>query len=430
MARKKLAWKTTKRKVSDLIPQEINPRKISDKQMSDLKKSFKKYNLVEIPVIDLDNKILAGHQRLAALKALGRDNEEIDVRLPNRKLTEKEAQQYLIASNKLGGNWNYDLLKHFDIELLIDSGFEDVELVSFWDKENEAVDDHFDVVKETKKIHNPKTERGDLIIMGKHKLLCASATDPNAIQKLFGNDKASMYYSDPPFNIGLSYDKGVGNKSNYGGNVDDSKTPDAYKEFIKQTLKSALPVLTDNTHMFMWCDEAWVWVFQTLYNELGIKNRRLNIWLKNNASPTPQVAFNKATEFCVYGTIGSPFLSPNIKNLNEIQNKEAGTGNDLYDWVTNVWATKRLAGNKYNHPTEKNPELHEKAILRCTKPGDIIFDSFSGSASTMICAEQLGRTVYATELSEVFCDLAIRRYEKLTNQKAKVIKGFYEKSNT
>jgi len=266
--------------------------------------------------------------------------------------------------------------------------------------------------------------------MGKHKLLCASATDPQAVQKLFGNDRASMYYSDPPFNIGLDYDKGVGNKGNYGGNVDDSKTPDGYKSFINQTLESAIPVLTKDSHWFMWCDEAWVWVFQTLYMELNIKNRRLNIWLKNNSSPTPQVAFNKATEFCVYGTKGSPFLSSEITNLNEIQNKEAGTGNELYDWVTNVWATKRLAGNKYSHPTEKNPELHEKAILRCTKPGDIIFDSFSGSGSTMICADQLGRVVYATELSPIFCDVVMKRYEKLTGKKAEIIKNYYEESKS
>jgi len=148
--------------------------------------------------------------------------------------------------------------------------------------------------------------------------------------------------------------------------------------------------------------------------------------LKNNASPTPQVAFNKVVEYCCYGTIGSPFLSTNVQNLNEIQNKEAGTGNNLFEYVTNVWATKRLAGSKYDHPTEKNPELHEKAILRCTKPKDIIFDSFSGSGSTMICAEQLGRIVYSTELSPVFCDVAMKRYEKLTGKKVKIIKNYHE----
>jgi DNA modification methylase len=78
------------------------------------------------------------------------------------------------------------------------------------------------------------------------------------------------------------------------------------------------------------------------------------------------------------------------------------------------------------HPTSKNPELHHKFIMRCTKPGDIIFDAFSGSASTMICAEQLGRRVYSLEIEPIFCDLAIRRYERLTSRKAKLIKNYYE----
>ena len=77
----KLTWTTVQKCVNDLIPQEINPRTISDKQMSDLKRSLRKYNLVEIPVVDTDNKILAGHQRILALKVLGRGEEKIDVRV-------------------------------------------------------------------------------------------------------------------------------------------------------------------------------------------------------------------------------------------------------------------------------------------------------------------------------------------------------------
>ena len=96
----KLIWTTVQRKVNDLIPQKINPRKISDKQMSDIKKSLQKYNLVEIPAIDSDGMILAGHQRIRALQLLDRGEEIIDVRVPNRKLTEIESKQYLIASNK------------------------------------------------------------------------------------------------------------------------------------------------------------------------------------------------------------------------------------------------------------------------------------------------------------------------------------------
>ena len=108
---KKLQWCTVQRRVNDLIPQKINPRVITDKQMSDLKKSLQKYNLVEIPAVDSNGKILAGHQRIKALQLLGRGNELIDIRTPNRSLTEDESKQYLIASNALGGDWDFSSLK-------------------------------------------------------------------------------------------------------------------------------------------------------------------------------------------------------------------------------------------------------------------------------------------------------------------------------
>ena len=422
---KKLSWTTGVREVKDLIPWKENPRKISKQALDKLKEKITQNGFHSVIVIDTDNTILSGNQRKTALMELGINT--VDVMIPSRKLSDAERRRIGIESNINDGEWDFEKLKSFDLELLQFAGFDEKELVKFWDEEKDTKDDKFDVDKELKKIKIPQTKLGDLIIMGNHKLLCSSSTDITAVKKLFGDDRATAIYSDPPFNIGLSYDKGVGNKSNYGGPFDDNQSPEAYKEFIRQVLTSSLAISTKDAHVAFWCDEAWVWVFQTLYMELGIKNRRLNIWIKNNSSPIPTVAFNKCAEYCVYGTKGSPYLSDLIKNLNEIQNKDCTTGNQLLEDISNIWATKRLPSNQMEHPTSKNPELHHKFILRCTKPGDIIFDAFSGSASTMICAEQLDRKVYSLEIEPVFCDLAIRRYEKLTGRKAKVIKNFYEK---
>jgi len=189
-----------------------------------------------------------------------------------------------------------------------------------------------------------------------------------------------------------------------------------------------LSVSTKDTHVFYWADEAWIWIFQTLYNDLRIKNRRLNIWLKNNASPTPTVAFNKVMEVCIYGTLGSPYLSKQTQNATEVMNKELGTGNQLLEDLSNVWTAKRLKSSEYEHPTSKPPSLHEKAIKRCTKPNDIILDSFAGSGSTLICAESLKRRVYSLEQNPIFCEVVRRRYEKLTGKKVEIIKNFYEKT--
>ena len=122
-------WKTEKRKINVLIPYEKNPRKISEKQIEDLKKSLQKFNLAEIPVINTDNTIIAGHQRLKILQLLGRGEEEIDVRIPDKKLTEKELQEYNIRSNKNIADWDFEILNEFfDKENLLEWGFLENEL--------------------------------------------------------------------------------------------------------------------------------------------------------------------------------------------------------------------------------------------------------------------------------------------------------------
>jgi len=417
----KLLWTTVPKTVNDLVPQKINPRKITNEQISDLKKSLEKFNLVEIPVIDLDGTILAGHQRIKILKILGRGNEIIDVRIPNRKLTEDESKSYLISSNALGGDWDFDLLKEFDIELLMEVGFDSDELANIWDDDTSIKDEEFDEEKELKNIKVPQTKTGDLIILGDHKLICGDSTNPEILKKLFGDKKASIIYSDPVYNIDLDYNKGLGGKQNYGGNVIDKRTDEEYKEFLRKSLSSALTVVNKDCHVFYWNTEQHIWIIQTLYRELGISNKRVCLWVKNGHNPTPQVAFNKCYEPCIYGTIGSPYLSKKEQGLTEIMNKDVGTGNDSLDDV-NIWTAKRVSSKEYNHATTKPTELHEKAIRRCTNVGDIILDSFGGSGSTLIAGEQLKRKVYMVELEPIFCDLIIKRYERLTGSKVIVVR--------
>lgn len=124
-----LQFHTEKRKVKDLVPFEYNPRKISEQQQEELKKSLEKYGLAEIPVIDTNNKICAGHQRVATLLLMGKGEHEIDVRVPNREMTEEEFKEYNIRSNKNTGDWDWDILgEKFDMVDLLDWGFSENEI--------------------------------------------------------------------------------------------------------------------------------------------------------------------------------------------------------------------------------------------------------------------------------------------------------------
>lgn len=97
---KKLIWHTEKRKINDLIPYEGNPRMMTEKQKNDLEESLKRFNLMSIPVVNIDNVIVSGHQRLKILQLLGRGEELIDVRLPNRELNLEELREANLRENK------------------------------------------------------------------------------------------------------------------------------------------------------------------------------------------------------------------------------------------------------------------------------------------------------------------------------------------
>lgn len=418
---KSLFWSTQTRVVNDLVPYEKNPRKISDEQLGNLKKSLLKFNLVEIPAIDEDGKIIAGHQRLKVMQLLGRGDEEIDVRVPNRKLTAEEYEQYLLTSNAVTGDWDLELLKDFEFELLQDIGFDQQILDDIWD--DAIVEDKEDELPKVESAE-PQTKRGDLIQLGDHRLICGDCTNPETLKKLCSDERVNMIASDPPYNLKINYDTGLGGKQSYGGNVIDDRTEEEYINFLRQSMEAALSVTKPDAHVFYWNTEQHIWILQTLYRELGIDNKRVCLWIKNGHNPTPGVAFNKCYEPCVYGTRGKPFLSDHDE-YTEILNADINNGNKGFDSV-NLWLEKRLPSAEYEHATAKPPSLHEKAIKRCTRANDIILDSFGGSGSTLVAAEQLHRRAFLVELEPQFCDVICANYEELTGNKRKLI-GNYEK---
>ena len=424
MSKKPLVWRTIKRRVNDLLPYEKNPRVITDKQMNDLKESLKKFNLAEIPAINLDGKICAGHMRVKALQLLGRGEEIIEVRTPSRKLTPSEFKQYLLTSNRVHGDFDWNILaSDFDIDTLLASGF-DSDLAQIFDDSLEVSDDDFNEDVEIKKAKDTDIKLGDMFSLGSHTLICSDSTDPNTVKKLVGKEKIDVINVDFPYNLGISYDTGISGKQNYGGTIDDKKSNVDYRKFVKDILQNALSVSKTDCNVFTWLDEKYIGIFQEIFKEVGIDFKRLCFWVKSNQNPTPQIAFNRAVELCMYSIKGKPFLSSGVKNLNEVLNKEIGTGNRLIDDIMDmfqIWLAKRVASNLYEHPTMKPPSLYEKSLRRCSKPGDKILDLCGGSGSLLIASECLKRKAYIAEIEPVFCQVIINRFKKL-NPNAKVKK--------
>lgn len=410
--------------VASLIPADYNPRKHTKEQAEQLKESIRRFGNIS-PVIcnqapGRENIIIGGSFRAEVAKELG--IEQVPVVYVNIPDLEKE-KELNVRLNKNQGEFDIEKLKSLNFEMLLDIGFDQTALDSIWNEKLKK--DTFDTEAELAKIREPETRLGDIIEMGSSKLICGDSTKAETLQKLFGDEKASMIASDPIYNISVDYNAGIGGKAHYGGTVIDSQTDTEYKDFLKKSLQAALAVTKEDAHVFYWSDQTYIWLIQTLYREFGIVNKRVCLWLKNGQNPTPGIAFSKCYEPCTYGVRGKPYIVKGINDLNEVMNNDMTTGNNLLQEAhdhLDIWAVKRLAGKDYEHSTMKPPEVYEKAIRRCTKYNDIILDSFSGSGSTLIAGETLGRRVYAVELEPAFCDLTIRRYEALTGNKAKVIR--------
>ena len=404
-----------------LRPCPWNPRAWDDAASSHLRESIERFGFVDPLIVnsypERKNIIIGGHFRWTIAKSLGLAKVPV-VYIP---LTEDKERELNLRLNRNTGEWDYDLLKEFDTSLLLEVGFDNKDLGEMWNDALETEEDGFDADKELAKIVVPKTKPGELYALGNHRLLCGNSTDEAVVKKLMGSEYANMIYSDPPFNIGLSYSDGISTKGKYGGKTDDGLSESDYRSFLMATLRNGLLVAKPDAHVFYWCDENYVGLLQNLFKESGLENKRTCLWIKNNFNLTPGIAFNKAYEPCVYATRGKPYLSPDIKNLNEVLNKEVGIGNRTLEDIEelfNIWLVKRLPGQDYAHPTEKPPTLHEKALKRCTRVGDVVLDLFGGSGSTLIACEQMKRICYTVEFEPVFCDLIISRYENLTGNKA------------
>jgi DNA modification methylase len=410
--------------IKDLKPATYNPRKWDNKILADMSESIKRFGLCDPLIVNgapaRRNILIGGHLRLKVATALG----FTEVPVVYLDIPEIEREQELnLRLNKNLGNWDEELLKLFDTNMLLDVGFTPDDLNNFFDDVLDVSDDGFNVEEELAKIVTPETKPGDIYELGGHRLICADALDPNTVTKLMGKEKAHMIYCDPPYNIGLDYRKGIGTKGKYTPDnmVNDSKGTKEYGDFIEQSLKNALAASGTDVHVFYWCDEKYVWLLQSLYEKNGIVNRRICFWVKNNFDPTPQVAFNKVIEPCVYGTRGTPSLNPSIKNLSEVLNKEVnsiGSYDDIMS-IVQLWLVKRDNTADYEHPTQKPITLNEKPMKRCSAPGEIMLDLFGGSGSTLIAAEQLKRRAFLVELDPTFCDVIVRRYEHFTGNHAK-----------
>lgn len=440
---KKLDWHTEKRKVSELIGFEKNPRILTDEQKKQLIKSIEKFNLVEIPAINTDNKVIAGHQRIKILSLLGRENEEIDVRVPNRKLTEKEFEEYNIRSNKNTGEWDYDLLKAFDREMLIDVGFESDDIDNMF---SDNTEDNFDVKEEYEKIKQPKAKLGDIYKLGEHRIMCGDSTNKESVEKLMNEQMAEMCFTDPPYNI--DYSGGMNDK---GKNLrekiaNDNMNKEDFYNFLCKFISNIVATVRGGVYICM--SSCEIDSLKKVWESNGGHFQSFIIWVKNHFTLS-RSDYQNTYEPILYGwpkqIKNHYFIQDRSKSnvweeLNSIKTEyEDGFTTISFQGFkvkikgkieegqvirkgqkTDIWRYDKPSKSQ-DHPTMKPVELCTEAIINSSKINDIVLDLFLGSGSTLIACEKSKRICYGMELDTKYIDVIIARWEKLTGKKAEKI---------
>lgn len=394
---------TRRIKLTDLVLNEgqiaglpTNPRQWTKTELNKLKKSLQETpELLEargILVYPWEGKylVLGGNMRLSALKAL-KAKDAPCVIFPEDTPIDK-LKEVVIKDNGSFGEWDYDLLANeWDSLPLADWG------VPNWERDlgdsptsADAEDDDFDESEVTESVCCP----GDLWQLGRHRLLCGDSTNQEDIERLMGGELADLWLTDPPYNVG--YEGKTADKLTI---ENDSMSDAAFKEFLVKCYAAANASMKKGAAFYIWHADSEGYNFRSACHEIGWKVRECLIWVKNSMVMGRQ-DYQWQHEPCLYGW------------------KEGASHNWYSDRKQTTILSYAKPTRNGEHPTMKPVPLFAYLMCNSSRPGDIVLDSFGGSGTTMIAAEQMGRSARLMELDPHYCDVIIARWEKLTGNKA------------
>lgn len=376
--------------IDELIPYANNPRHNDDAVFA-VANSISQFGFKVPVVVDKENVIVCGHTRYKAARKLGLKTIPCIIA---DDLTPEQINAFRLADNKTAELADWDMSKleeelqglanDFDME---DFGFKELETL---DEPSEIADDDFDDAPP----EDPKAKRGDLYQLGEHRLLCGDATDQNDVERLMGGDKADLYLTDPPYNVAY-----VG-KTKDALTIQNDKMADGdFRQFLVDAFSAADAVMKQGAAFYIWHADSEGFNFRGACNDIGWKVRQCLIWNKNSMVLGRQ-DYQWKHEPCLYGW------------------KDGASHNWYSDRSQTTVIDMDKPSRSADHPTMKPVQLFAYQIQCSTKPGDIVYDSFGGSGTTLIACEQLQRKAMIMELDPRYVDVIIKRWETLTGKSA------------
>jgi len=321
-------------------------------------------------------------------------------------LSEAQRRALVIADNKLALNagWDDAMLKS-EIAALADEQLDLLDVIGFSDEElkalqadqpNPEVNQENEDAAPAKSEQQAVTQRGDLWILGKHRLLCGDATNAEDVKRVLDGDVADIVWTDPPYNV--DYVGKTAKKLTIGNDALGGK----FYDFLFDALSNLLLSCRGAIYVCMSSSEL-----HTLYKafvDAGGHWSTFIIWAKHHFT-LGRSDYQRMYEPILYGwREGSSHYWCGDRNQGD------------------VWPVKRPMAN-VDHPTKKPVELVQKAIENSSQLGDIVLDTFAGSGSTMVACEKTGRAARLIEYDPGYCDVIVKHWQGLTGGRAVTVDG-------
>ncbi len=419
-----------------LTPYARNPRTHSDEQVAQIAASIVEFGLNNPILVDTSAGIIAGHGRLLAARKL--KLEQVPVVVLDH-LTETQKRAYILADNRLAelAGWDENLLRgelaelrdaDFNLDVI---GFDQAELDRLLAPEpTDGLTDE-DAIPEP--LEEPVSRRGDLWILGDHRLLCGDSANREDVDRLVEGAAVDVVNTDPPYNVrveprsnnaiaaGLSSFAGLHHHQSFDVHRGASKGKRTtkkmrpkdralendfmkdgdYDALLRQWFGHLARVLKPGGAFYIWGGYANCANYPAALAECGLYFSQAIIWVKEHPVLTRK-DFMGNHEWSFYGWRegAAHWFNPEIKN------------------ATDVWSVKKINPTAMVHLTEKPVELAARALTYSSKAGQKVLDLFGGSGSTLIAAEKLGRRARLMEIDPPYSDLIVRRWEEYTGKKA------------
>ena len=374
--------------ISKLVPYVNNARTHSPEQINKLRSSLREFGFINPVIIDRNYGIIAGHGRVIAAREEGIT--EVPCVFVDH-LTDSQKKAYILADNRmaLDAGWDEELLRveieslqaeNFDVGL---TGFDDKEIADLFKTENEQVeDDDFDLSAALEKA--AFVEGGDVWVVGKHRLVCGDATNPEDVNKLMDGKRANLIVTDPPY--------GVSFKSSSGLTIqNDSMKNEEFYQFLKNAFTNMAAHLEPGGAAYVFHADTEGLNFRQAFIDAGFHLAGCCIWVKDS------LVLGRSD----YQWQHEPVLYGFLKN-------------GKHSWYsdrkqTTIWNFKKPKRNE-NHPTSKPLDLLSYPIGNSSQENAIVVDTFGGSGSTMMACERSNRICYMMELDKKYASVILRRY--------------------